>query len=162
MIFMHHSFNRCTAHFFLSVLLTTIFAHVLMAQNSEQTEHETKVPILKQRNTKGHWGTRDANGVISEENFKEFLTKKENAFLKELNVDFSTQTLISATVRGDCHIRASINITRDDKAKKYFCRVTSIYGGCRAAGRFQSWIVIERLRPEYTIEIIELKAERGR
>ena len=161
MIFMHHSFNRYTAHFFLCILFTTIFACIVVAQNSEQTENETKVPILNFTETRGHWSTRDANGVISEEKFKEFLTQQENAFLKELNMDFSTQTLISVTVRGDCHVRASVNITRDDKAKKYLCRVTKIYGGCRAAGRIQKWFVIEKLRPEYTIEFIEMKAEKG-
>jgi hypothetical protein len=160
MIFMHHSFNRYTAHFFLCILFTTIIACVVVAQNSEQTEAETNVPILKQTTTRGHWSTRDANGVISEESFKEFLTQKENAFLKELNVDFSTQTLISVTVRGDCHVRASVNITRDDEAKKYLCKVTKIYGGCRAAGRIQKWFVIEKLRPEYTIEFTEMKAEK--
>jgi hypothetical protein len=48
--------------------------------------------------------------------------------------DFKTQTLIGYRVYGDCHVRASASVFRDDKAKKYEIRIRNIWGGCRAGG----------------------------
>ena len=157
---MRQSFNRCAKSFFLYALLITVFACTVVAKNSPQTQHETKMTVLKQLDLTRRYGNREGNVVIEEKVFKELLTKEENAFLKELNMDFSTQTLIAVTVQGDCHIDASVTITRDDMARKYLCRVTKINGGCRAAGTFQNWIVIEKMRPEYTIEFIAMKPEK--
>lgn len=153
-------FSRHLKHIFLYALFMAVFPYAVIAMNSRQTAQEVNVPIVKELIDKKHWGTRDANGVIEEKTFKELLTKEENSFLKELDVDFSTQTLIAVTVLGDCHVQASVNITRDDKAKKYFCHITKIYGGCRAAGRLQNWLVIEKMLPDYTIEFTEIQTKK--
>ncbi len=129
----------------------------LMAQGQEQTDKETEVTIIKKLNAKGRFGSLERKALIDEESFKELLTYPDNSFLKQLDVDFSKHTLIVVTVQGDCFVRASVKITRDEDAKKYLCRVTKRYGGCRAAGTFQSWILIEKISPEYSIEFLQMK-----
>jgi hypothetical protein len=153
-------FSKYLKYTFLYALFMAVIPYTVFAQDFKQTAQEVKVPILKDLRDREHWSTRDANGVIDEKTFKELLTKEENSFLKELEVNFSTQTLIAVTMMGDCHIQVSVNITRDDKAKKYFCYITEIYGGCRAAGFFQNWLVIEKMLPEYTIEFSVIKKEK--
>jgi hypothetical protein len=156
---MRHSFSKRFSQVFLCCLLAGLFAAPVAAQNSEQAESEIKVPILKQLGMKGRFGIREMNRVIEEAAFKDLLSRKENENLKQLDVNFSTQTLIAVMVYGDCFVRSSVSVTRDDTAKKYLCRVTKIYGGCRASGQYQNWFVIEKLRPEYTLEFIEMKTE---
>jgi hypothetical protein len=158
---MEHSFNKLCLSLFLGVLISSLFGGLVTAQNSEKAESETNVPILKQQGIKRRFGSGEATLVIEEATFNELLTKKENEALKQLDVNFSSQTLIAVTVYGDCFVRSSVSVTRDDKAKKYLCRVTKINGGCRATGQYQNWFVIEKLRPEYTLEFIHLKAENG-
>jgi hypothetical protein len=158
---MHHSFNRWTKYLFLHALLLAVFVCSVTAQNFQQPEHETKVTVLQQLDLTRRYGNQEGYLVIEENVFKELLTKEQNAALKELTIDFSTQTLIAVTVQGDCNISASVNLTRDDTTKKYLCRITKMYGGCRAAGTFQSWIVIEKIHPEYTVEFIMMKAEKA-
>jgi hypothetical protein len=158
---MEHLFNRLSMPLFLWVLFSSLSGGLVTAQNSEKAESEINLPILKQLGIKGYLGHEESTLKIEEATFKELLTKKGNEALKQLDVNFSNQTLIAVTVYGDCFVRSSVSVTRDDKAKKYLCRVTKIYGGCRAAGQYQNWFVIEKLRPEYSLEFIHLKAENG-
>lgn len=86
------------------------------------------------------------------------------AFLNELKVDFSKHSLLTYRVRGDCFIHANAIITRNDTLKKYTLHISRIYGGCRAAGSVESWLVVEKLRPEYQVEsvILDVKEWSGR
>jgi hypothetical protein len=95
---------------------------------------------------------------MDEKAFNELLKDENNSFLKQLEVDFSRHTLIAVTVQGDCFVRATVTMAREDDKKRYLCRVTKRYGGCRAAGTFQSWILIEKIPPDYTIGFVEMKA----
>jgi hypothetical protein len=154
---MRHSFNKFARLLFLIATLAAASVPSLMAQGQEQTERETEVTIIKKLNAKARFGNLERKAIIDEKAFHELLKDKNNSFLNQLDVDFSRHTLIAVTVQGDCFVRATVSMARDDAAKKYLCRVTKIYGGCRAAGTFQSWILIEKIPPEYSIEFIELK-----
>jgi hypothetical protein len=155
---MLYSFNKFAKLLCIIAMLAATSVPSLMAQGQEQTEKETEVTIIQKLNAKARFGNRESKAIIDEKAFHELLKDKNNSFLKRLDVDFSRHTLIVVTVQGDCFVRATVTMARDDDKKRYLCRVTKIYGGCRAAGTFQSWILIEKIPPEYSIEFIELKA----
>jgi hypothetical protein len=156
--FMRHSFNKLAKLVFITAMLVVASVTYPMAQGQEQSDKETEVTFIKQVDKKGRYGNRESNLIIDEQAFNELLKNENNAFLKEFEVDFSRHTLIAITVQGDCFVRATVTLARDDDKKRYLCRVTKRYGGCRAAGTFQSWILIEKIPPEYTIEFVEMKA----
>lgn len=156
---MHHSFNKFAKRFFIIAILATASVSSAMVQGQEQTDKETEVTIIQKLDKKASFGNRESKLLIDEKAFNELLKSENNSFLKQLEIDFSRHTLIAVTVQGDCFVRSSVEIARDNDAKKYLCRVTKIYGGCRAVGTFQSWILIEKIPPEYTVEFIEMKAK---
>lgn len=155
---MHSAINKFVRPFFVIAALTAAAVPARLAYAQAPKSAETDIKITQKLNIRrhGHWGNREASSVIDEQTFKDLLTQKENAALQYLKIDFSTQTLFVVTVRGDCFVRSSVTLTRDDAAKKYLCRVTKIYGGCRAAGTMQSWIVIDKIPPEYRLEFIAM------
>ena len=117
---------------------------------------EVAIPIIDEVHSKGWCSMRPEPGpVVDEETFKKVLAIECFSFLKKLKVDFNKQSLIHFDVRGDCFVRGAIKITRNDTRKKYTLSVTKFSGGCRAAGSFQGWVVIEKLRPDHAIESVE-------
>lgn len=140
--------------------LTGCFALSLMAQALEKTAGEVEVQILQQAGSR-YFGCRIENAVLDEarlEKIKADTVNKNCPFIdKTLNVDLAKQTLITYHARGDCFIRVTAGVFRDDAAKKYTVRIKNIWGGCRAAGAFQGWLMIEKVPPGYTVDFVETK-----
>jgi hypothetical protein len=114
------------------------------------------VPIIDETGYKGFCSTRLEPGpVVDEETFEKAKADQCFSFMKKLAVDFSKQSLIAFHVQTDCRGSGGIRIMRNDRLKKYTLWVTKYYGGCRAAGSYQGWVVIEKLRPDYAITSIE-------
>lgn len=118
---------------------------------------ETVVPIIKTV-TSRHCADM-ADGVVDEESFRKMASDEGCSALKELDVDFNSQTLIAVSVSGDCFVRASVELRRDDDAKKYTCTIKKVYGRCRAAGFFERWVVVDKLRPEYALEFTTVTSD---
>lgn len=128
-----------------------------------------EIPILQQVDSRragfGHCGypSKTAGPVVEEEEFRKLIVPKATGmepslsdrcvFLKRLEVDFDRQTLLRYGVNGDCFVRATARVFREDSTKTYVLRITKIYGGCRAGGSFEGWLVIDKLNPEYRIEV---------
>jgi hypothetical protein len=153
------SFKRCAAAFLVTAFLLISASFSAYAQPSPK---EVEVAIIQKFGGK-NFGCRaigGENGVIDEEKFNQIVSEQECAGLEKLlKVDFETESLISFNVRGDCHVRAAARVVRSDETKKYTVKIKKIGGGCRAAGRYQSWLVIEKIRSGYTVDFTETRAE---
>jgi hypothetical protein len=153
-----HSVSKITAWLSSAALTLAALPAVPSPAHGLQGGAETVVPVVKTATARRCGNVAD--GVVDEETFRKMASDEGCSALKDLDVDFNSQTLIVVTVRGDCFVRASVEIKRDDDAKKYTCEVRKVYGGCRAAGRFERWVVVEKLRPEYKLEFATVTSER--
>lgn len=161
----------------LLLILLASCSHGAIAQSAQDKSQaaetaEVEVPIIDKVDSRC-WTRRldDPGPVINEETFRELTTPESRnasrasydrcAFLKRLRVDFSKHSLLTYRVHGDCFIRATAKVTRNDTARKYTLRITRIYGGCRAAGSFESWLVIDKLRPDYKVESVTLERDES-
>jgi hypothetical protein len=143
--------------YLLIILFGLLF---LPASQSAADPANIPVPILQEVGSKSWCSTpKDLGPVVDEETFKKTLAVECFSYLKQLHVDFSKQTLITYRVSGDCFVHGSIRITRNDAQKNYTLSVTKHYGGCRAVGTFAGWVLIEKLRPDYTLETVEHSVE---
>ena len=131
-------------------------------QDNAQLLDEVKVSILKQVGSRCFIRSLKAFGpVVDEKTFLE-LTAEESpegvhnrcGHLKDLKVDFNTQSLMTYRVSGDCFVRGNAYVTRNDATKTYTFHVTRIYGGCRAAGSYEGWLVVDKLLPDYRVEFV--------
>jgi hypothetical protein len=150
-------------------------SHTAIAQTVEDKSRvaettEVDVPIIHEINSRqlgsGYCGLKlaDSGAVIDEEVFRKLIAPRPQtarnrsadrcAFLKSLKIDFSKHSLLVYRVSGDCFIRGTARVTRDDTARKYTLSITKIYGGCRAAGSFEGWIVVDKLLPDHTVESV--------
>lgn len=133
-------------------------------------DNEVAVTIIDKIDS-GHLGSGyclrwpdEPGPVIDEETFRKLLasespnesrrSKDRCAFLKRLKVDFSKHSVLTYRVQGDCFVRARAKVTSNDNTRKYTLRITKIYGGCRAAGSFEGWLVIDTLLPDYKVEVV--------
>lgn len=130
---------------------------------------EVEVPVIHTidsgRPGFGYCGSysRSFGPVVTEEEFREILAPSPGklasfdrdrcTFLNRLKVDFSRHTLLTYRVNGDCFVRATAQVVRNDTSRRYLLRVTKRYGGCRAAGGFEAWLVIEKIRSDYEVEV---------
>lgn len=135
---------------FIAVLFLAVSIN---AQIPVKTIEETEIPVLKKIGL-GYLQCRVPENVViaGEQKFKEIITDDDCPSSKILEVDFTKQTLIGFIVRGDCFVRAAAKVFRRDNEKKYTVRIKNIWGGCRAAGSFQGWLVIEKIPSDYTVE----------
>ena len=109
------------------------------------------------------YSSKTVGPVVEEDEFRKLIAPKITskatsvsdrcAFLKRLEVDFNQHTLLTYGVNGDCFVRAKARVIRNDSNKSYVLRITKIFGGCRAAGNFEGWLVIEKVPPDYKIEV---------
>lgn len=118
---------------------------------------DVEVPIVQEAHSRSWCLVRlkEMGPVVSKEQFAEISSSdaaKNCGFLKNLKIDFDKQSLLTYRVQGDCFVRATAKLTRNDELKKYTLRITKIWGGCRAAGAFQDWLVVDKLREGYTVE----------
>jgi len=161
----------------LTLLLTQLicFSTIGISQSSETETQasapqsaEIEIPIIQKIDSRGagfgYCGYSKVVGpVVSEDEFRELLAAGSKrlpstdatrcAFLNRLEVDFDRQTLLRYGVNGDCFVRATARVFRKDSSRSYVLRITKIYGGCRAGGSFEGWLVIEKLNPDYKIEV---------
>ena len=127
---------------------------------------EVKIPLIHTVNSRkpgfGYCGTysRTVGPVVSEDEFRDILQgrpdasdKDRCAFLSRLKVDFNQHTVLTYRVNGDCFVSARAQVFRNDSSRRYVLRITKRYGGCRAAGSFEEWLVIEKIRPDYEVEV---------
>lgn len=130
---------------------------------------QVQVPILQQFDSRGAgfgrcgYSSKTVGPVVEEDEFRKLVAPKITskatpvsdrcAFLKRLEVDFNQHTLLTYGVNGDCFVRAKARVIRNDSNKSYVLRITKIYGGCRAAGSFEGWLVIEKVPPDYKIAV---------
>jgi hypothetical protein len=101
------------------------------------------------------------DGIYDEEKLKPLLANPKCAeFLRALNIDHKTQTLIRYSARGDCHMRLRTKIFRSDTDKKYLLIINNVYGGCRAGGSREEWMVIDKIPEGYGLNISEVRVDR--
>lgn len=155
--------NRLVEFLLVVSLLVVCGAFSANAQ-PRKTADEREVPIIKQiglrnRSSLSFKCRLAGNEVIDEEKFKKIIADKACLSGEPLKVDFGKQTLIGYGVGGDCFVTATARVFRSESAKKYKVRIRNIWGGCRAAGSFQGWLVIEKIPAGYTVEFTETRAD---
>jgi hypothetical protein len=119
---------------------------------------ETEVEIRRKSDLRRFTCKADLGGVYTEEEYKALRANKECAFPQ---VDLTKESMIGFGTSGDCHVRGEAKVFRNDKTKTYTIQINTIYGGCRAAGSYRGWIVIEKMRPDYQVKWAHLKTEEG-
>lgn len=135
---------------------------LLFAPVQAQDKAEVEVTILNKISSRCWTRALKEGPVVDEATFLE-LTSDESPHsarhdydrcgtLKQLKVDFSKQTLLTYRVNGDCFVRATATVTRNDTTRTYTLNVARIYGGCRAAGSFEGWLVVDKFLPDYKVE----------
>lgn len=140
---------------FLFTVAVLIFCAVFPARG--QTNEEIEVPLLNEVHSRNWECVQRENSVVSKEVFRKILADARCANLrKTLEVDFEKQTLISFSVRGDCFVSADAKIFRSDAEKKYTVKIRKRDGGCRAAGSYQNWLVIEKIPADYKVGFDEM------
>jgi hypothetical protein len=101
------------------------------------------------------------DGVYTEAKLKPLLENPKCAEeIRALHVDFARHTLVAYRARSDCHMRIRIKIFRGDTDKKYLVIINNIYGGCRAGGSREGWIVLDKMPADYTLEMKEVRVDR--
>lgn len=172
-----HSFARPrSVSLFLLLTLLACFTTVGRSQNSETERRaspavstEVEIPTIQTVDSRGvgfgrcGFSSKAVGPVVQEDEFRKLIAASSNsqassdrdrcAFLKRLEVDFTRHTLLRYGVNGDCFVRATARVLRDDSGRAYVLQITKIYGGCRAGGSFEGWLVIEKINPDYKIEV---------
>lgn len=146
---------KFTKYFIVISLFTGCLGLSLNAQNSDG---EAEVPVIQQIGSKSYGCYRE-NGIIDEEKHKTIADKNCSELYKLLKIDFAKHTLIGYGAGGDCFLRVKAAVFRSDESKKYTVRIKNYWGGCRAGGSFQGWLVIEKIPPGYTIDFVETKVD---
>jgi hypothetical protein len=125
-----------------------------------QIKEETEIRVLNEVHSHNWECVQRENSVVSKEDFWKILADARCTNLrKTLEVDFEKQTLISFNVRGDCFVSAVAKIFRSDAEKKYTVKIRKRWGGCRAAGSYQRWLVIEKIPNDYRVEFSEAETK---
>ncbi|MET0753131.1 MAG: hypothetical protein ABWZ66_07150 [Pyrinomonadaceae bacterium] len=140
---------------FLFIVVVLMCCAIFPARG--QTNEEIEVPVLKEVHSRNWECVQKENSVVSKEAFRKILADARCTNLrKTLEVDFEKQTLISFSVSGDCFVSGDGKIFRSDAEKKYTVRIRKRGGGCRAAGSYQNWLVIEKIPNDYKVEFNEM------
>ena len=125
-----------------------------------QTNTETEVPLLQNSGSISARCYSLENAVYDEQKFNN-LTSAENCSNPKtiLNIDFTKQTLIGYQVRGDCQVHGFGKVFRNESAKTYQVKITTIFGSCRASGQISGWLIIDKIPAEYKVEFSEFKVD---
>jgi hypothetical protein len=143
---------------FIAVLFLALFAD---AQISVKPADETEVPVLKKIGSRGSGCGIGGNIIVTDEKkFKEISKDPDCLLAIMTGLDFSKQTLIGFRVGGDCFISASARVFRNENGKKYTVRVKNIWGGCRAGGSFQGWLVVDKIPADFAVAFTETRVDR--
>lgn len=155
-------FKSDNVNFTLVFIAVLFFAFFADAQVSVKPADETEVPILQKTGSREFACWIGENAVIADpQKLKEITATPDCSLAKITGLDFTKHTLIGFKVRGDCFVRAAARVFRSDRAKKYTVRVKNIWGGCRAAGSFQGWLVIEKIPADFTVEFTQTRIDRA-
>lgn len=153
------AFKRLAAFFVLALFVILPF-YLLRAQPT--VTKEVQVPVIEKFGGRS-FGCRtgvEANALIDEKTFDQIISQKGCENLgKLINVNFQIESLITYRVGGDCMVSADAKVFRSDAAKKYTVRIRNLWGGCRAGGSYQGWLVTEKIRAGYTVEFSETRGE---
>lgn len=145
----------------LSVFLVLISAS-LAVDLSAQPKGFIEIPQLRSISA-DHPGCYRENGVVDEMGVAKMRENPNCAEdLAKITINFERETLVHYTVASDCHMSVAIKVLRSDAEKQYKVIVDNLYGGCRAGGWRDGWIVFEKVRPGYTAEVIEVKVDERR
>lgn len=151
--------------------LLTIFAIAAMQilsvsaqENSRKItdeKNEKVVPIIKQIGSR-YFRCYNENEVFQNAYEAERGTKGGDKCINPvdvLKVDFEKQTLISFTAGGDCFMQARAKVFRNDATKTFRVNVMKKYGGCRAGGFFDGWLVIDKISADYKVGFSEAEVK---
>lgn len=132
-----------------------VFLSAALSVHAQPQTSETAVRVLRETGKKDFYCTTDS-GVMTKDAFEKLTSDRQCTDLKKvLKVDFEKESLIGFRARSDCQMQASAKVFRNDEAKKYVVKVNVKYGGCRAAGNYQGWLVVEKLKLDYAVEFTE-------
>lgn len=151
----------------LIIVLVNWLAIGAAAQISEKdgaAKKEFVVPVVRQLGSrKFGCAIMSKSGVFNSEWELRSIKGGDNCLnpIKLLGIDFAKHTLISYQVAGDCFVRAKAGVFRRDEAKTYHVRITERYGGCRAGGRFQGWVVVDKIPDHYKVVFSERRLKSG-
>lgn len=135
--------------------LLIIFVFILCFASVGSSQTKTEVPIVQQIGSKDFRCYPLENRIVYKELFEKIKEKEECSYLDLLKIDFSKHTLISYRVGGDCFMTVTTDVFRDDEAKTYTVQINNYWGRCRAGGRFEGWLVIEKIPTDYKIDFKE-------
>lgn len=125
-----------------------------------QANDEVLVPTLKKSEGRLTNCFTAENGIIDKAAWNKILAGKDCSLLaKTLDIDFEKQTLIAYRVRGDCFVRGDAAVFRVDREKIFRVKVRNIWGGCRAGGSFQGWLLIDKIPNDYKLEFTETRVK---
>lgn len=146
------------------MLLIFIFAHLCVfnsfAQTGPQNDLGTEVKSLAGISGK-HLNCFPTNNlVVTKQEFAKLLNDERCSVLKSFDVDFAKHTLINFSVGGDCRMRVTQKLFRNDKTKTYTVEVKNYWGRCRAGGSYHSWSVIEKIPTDYKVELNEIQLDK--
>jgi hypothetical protein len=153
----------------LAVLIFVILVAGLIAVRAQLPAGYTEATPVRDTNlpfdSGGHSHSacflRADDGIYDEAKLKPLLEKPECAEeIKALKVDFARHTLVAWSAHSDCHMGAATKVFRSDTDKKYLVITNIIYGGCRASGSRQGWIVLDKIPAGYTLEMKEVRIDR--
>lgn len=156
--------NRVTGKnikFLVFIAVLAGCAYSLRSQVLVQNTGEIEIPIL-QKIASRQFGCYIENNFYDKESFRRLATYKDCSFpnLETFKPDFKTQTLIGFHIDGDCDVRATASVFRNDKQKKYEIRIKAIRGGCQSNnGTLQGLLTIKKIRPDYKVDFSEIRAD---
>ncbi len=73
--------------------------------------------------------------------------------------DFNEHIILGQTYYGDCHMIIYPQVIKNDADKTYTLRTKSKYGGCRAGGSRELWIIIQKPEDQYLIKFEEVAVD---
>ena len=143
---------------FAGILSPLVLILCAAFQIAAQVSDEAKVPVVQEIGSRYSRCWNVENRVYDEDAFKKLAADKNCSYASEkLKVDFKKHTLIGYEARGDCFIHADAEVFRSDKTKTYSVKIRNVWGGCRAGGSFEGWLVIEKIPPGYKVEFSETR-----
>ena len=145
----------------LIFILIICFAANSFAQTELPSDLGTEIQALGGIGGRGRWVDcyPTNNLVVTKQEFKKLLNDEKCSLLKSFEVDFSRHTLINYSVGGDCFMRITDKIFRNDKTRTFTIEVKNYWGRCRAGGSYQSWRVIDKIPAGYKIELKEIQID---
>ncbi len=127
----------------------------------EKFPDETEVPVLRRTGSR-YSRCYTENTVYTEESFNKLVAgSKDCSDLPSLlKPDFKKQTLIGFHLGGDCFMRAAAKVVRSDKEKIFTVRIKNIWGGCRAGGSFNGWLLVDKIPADYRVRFSKTRVEK--